>query len=438
VELSANEIDISSFGFSEAPTYAVLSVTAYINTAFESNAGKCSCIEVPLIVESATTTEVVASADVEMGVFPLVNTEDVLKFTINDTVIDVTVNSASSEGLVLLGEITDFAYEKNFDVGSQAINPEGLFFKPDGTKMYAICSTGDDVNQYTLSTAWDVGTAVYEKVFSVGGTPSEIFFKSDGTKMYVTCTQADRVKQYNLPTPWDVATATQVGDVDVDLQEPYPTGLFFKPDGTKMYITGFYSTAVNQYSLSASWDVETAVYEKLFDVGSQESDPEGLFFKPDGTKMYIIGIGSKTVNQYALSIPWDAGTAVYEKLFGIGDHEDEPQGLFFKPDGTKMYVIGTTGKDVDQYTLPADTTLWDTAMFCNYTLTIPEQTHAPTAVTVPDRSTAESLASSVWGDDGKIVQTYDQVYKVGRALQYKLQASTGLEVHKVKYDLERA
>jgi len=53
------------------------------------------------------------------------------------------------------------------------------------------------------------------------------------------------------------------------------------------------------------WDIDTAVYEKAFDVGSQESAPRGIFFKPDGTKMYIIGTNGDEVNQYALSTAWD-------------------------------------------------------------------------------------------------------------------------------------
>ena len=102
-----------------------------------------------------------------------------------------------------------------------------------------------------------------------------------------------------------------------------------------------------------------------------------------------------------------------------------------------MYVIGYGGAAVNQYNLSSNTTIWDTALYCTFTLTIPEQTHAPTTATILDRSTSNSIASSVWGQDGKIVHTFDPVHKIGRALQYNLQGTTDVEVHKVKYDLER-
>ncbi|GAJ11432.1 unnamed protein product [marine sediment metagenome] len=52
-------------------------------------------------------------------------------------------------------------------------------------------------------------------------------------------------------TPWDVSTADyDEKSKDVNAQEPYPYDVCFKPDGTKMYIMGFYNSTVYQYSLS--------------------------------------------------------------------------------------------------------------------------------------------------------------------------------------------
>jgi len=389
-----NEIDITSLALSSVPTAVSKPVTVHLNTAFEDTPGRCNCIDIPLTVDSSTTTGIVASITAESELFPLVSTDsiavdDELKVIVNDIVTDVIVSGVSAESLAILGDITDFVYEKLFSVASQETSPSGLFFKPDGTRMYVIGSSGDDVNQYNLSTPWDVGTAVYEKLFSVAS------------------------------------------------QETSPSGLFFKPDGTRMYVIGSSGDDVNQYNLSTPWDVGTAVYEKLFSVASQETNPQGLFFKSDGAKMYVIGYTGDDVNQYNLSTPWDVGTAVYEKLFSVASQETTPSGLFFKPDGTRMYVIGYGGAAVNQYNLSSNTTIWDTALYCTFTLTIPEQTHAPTTATILDRSTSNSIASSVWGQDGKIVHTFDPVHKIGRALQYNLQGTTDVEVHKVKYDLER-
>jgi DNA-binding beta-propeller fold protein YncE len=66
--------------------------------------------------------------------------------------------------------------------------PEGIAFNTDGTKMFVVGNTGDDVNEYDLSTAFDISTAVYSQNFSVAAQdidPSGVAFNTDGTKMFI-------------------------------------------------------------------------------------------------------------------------------------------------------------------------------------------------------------------------------------------------------------
>ena len=55
--------------------------------------------------------------------------------------------------------------------------------------MFVIGLDGDDVNEYTLSTGFDVSTASFVDSFSVAAqdtSPSGIAFNNDGTKMFVS------------------------------------------------------------------------------------------------------------------------------------------------------------------------------------------------------------------------------------------------------------
>ena len=246
------------------------------------------------------------------------------------------------------------SYVKNFSIAAQEANPTGVFFKPDGTAMYVIGVSGAAVYQYFLSTAWDVGTTSYVKNFSITAqenNPSGLFFKPDGTVMYVIGVTGDDVNQYSLSTAWDVGTATYVKVFSVVAQDTAPTGLFFKPDGTAMYVIGTTGDAVYQYSLSTAWDVGTASYVKNFSITAQETAPSGLFFKSDGTAMYVIGSTGDDINQYSLSTAWDIATASYVKNFSVAAQETIPQDVFFKPDGTAMYVIGVSADTVYQYAI---------------------------------------------------------------------------------------
>jgi len=253
-------------------------------------------------------------------------------------------------------DVSTAVYLQEFSVAAKEATPTGLFFKPDGTKMYTIGATGDTVDEYNLSTAWDISTAVYLQEFSVAAKesiPTGVFFKPDSTKMYTIGASGDTVDEYNLSTAWDISTAVYLQEFYVGAKENVPTGVFFKPDGTKMYTIGTSGDTVDEYNLSTAWNVSTAVYLQEFYVGAKDTSPQGLFFKPDGTKMYTIGSAGKTVDEYNLSTAWNVSTAVYLQEFSVAAKETGPAGVFFKPDGTKMYTIGDIGDTVDEYNLPA-------------------------------------------------------------------------------------
>jgi len=295
--------------------------------------------------------------------------------------------------------ISTASYVRTFSVSAQELTPTGFFFKSDGTEMYVIGrTTPRDVSQYSLSTAWNISTASYTTAFPtetqetdpsglflkpdglgmyvigesgddvneyvMGGfdlsaqmsNPQDVFFKSDGTKMYIVDTNADDVNEYSLSTAWDIQTASFVQNLSVNAQEAGPTGVFFKPDGTKMYIVGTVGREVNEYSLSTAWDISTATFVQNFSVSAQGTAPQFIFFKTDGTKMYIVETIGKNVNEYSLTTAWDISTASYDQAFSVSAQVTDPQGLAFKPDGTKMYLVDTFSDDVSEYSL---STAWD-------------------------------------------------------------------------------
>jgi hypothetical protein len=107
---------------------------------------------------------------------------------------------------------------------------------------------------------------------------------------------------YDPPTAWDISTASYKQNFSVATEETNSTGIFFKPDGTRMYITGNTGDDVNEYSLSTAWDVSSASYVQNFSVSAQDTAPLDIFFKPDGTQMFIIGNSTDSVYSYTLGV----------------------------------------------------------------------------------------------------------------------------------------
>ena len=247
----------------------------------------------------------------------------------------------------------------SFSVAAQDTLPSDIFFKPDGTKMYVAGDGGNDINEYNLSTAWDISTASFVQVFSVAGQDTGVagvFFKPDGLKMYVVGFTNDSVYEYTLSTAWDISTSSFVQSFSVSGQDTGPVALFFKPDGTKMYVTGQTGVDVNEYTLSTAWDISTASYAQNFSIVAQGSIPRGLFFKPDGTKMFT---SSPEIDEYALSTPWNISTASYIQNFSVAGQDASPLNLSFKDDGTKMYVVGAGNDAIYQYSTTIDSRTLD-------------------------------------------------------------------------------
>jgi sugar lactone lactonase YvrE len=247
-----------------------------------------------------------------------------------------------------------FYTDVSHDVSSEDTEPSGVFFKPDGTKMYLVGDSNNRIYQYSLSTAWDLSTLSYDSVsiLSQDTAPQGVFFKPDGTKMYLAGLGSGNIYQYSLSTGWDLSTASYDSVLlNITPDAVGVTGIFFKPDGEKMYLVGFTNDNVYQYSLSTGWDLSTASYDSVFfDISSEDTSPSGVFFKPDGTKMYISGDSNNRIFQYTLSTAWDLSTPSYDSISHyVGLEDTSPQGVFFKPDGVKMYMIGSLNDNVYQY-----------------------------------------------------------------------------------------
>lgn len=250
-------------------------------------------------------------------------------------------------------DLANASYDSvSFSVSGQDGSPFEVFFKPDGTKMYFSGDGGNKIYEYDLSTAWDVSSASFLQSFSVATqetNPVGLFFKPDGTKMYVAGSNGDDVNEYTLSTAWDISSATYAQNFSVAAQDILPVGIFFKPDGFKMYVLGRSGDDVNEYDLSTAWDISTAVFLQNSSVASQETQPFGLFFNPDGTRMFIVGYTGDDVNEYTLSTAWDTSTLSFVQNFSVLSQDNAPSGLFFKSDGSKMYIVGSGTDTIYQY-----------------------------------------------------------------------------------------
>jgi len=216
--------------------------------------------------------------------------------------------------------------------------------------------------------AWNINRIEYTDTTSIVNQDTditEVFFRADGTSMYIVGNTTDRIYQYTLSIPWDITTASNVSTANIAPQDTNVQGLYIKDDGTRMFTVGVSNDAVYEYRLATPWMVNTASIITSKSIVSEEASARAIEFSKDGVNMYIVGTLSDTVYQYTLTTPWQVDTASYSgKSLSVVSRDNFPTALRFKSDGTKLYVIGQQNDSLLEYSM---TTAYDisTATFTN-------------------------------------------------------------------------
>jgi hypothetical protein len=239
---------------------------------------------------------------------------------------------------------------------------KGLFLSNTGHRAYSIGDTTDRVREYALSTNYQINTASHDTNANVSVSaqdtlPTGLFFNPDGTRMFIVGTSSDRAWQYELSTPWQVNTATHTAGANVSVasQDATPQSVFFNNVGSKMYITGTTTGKVYEYDLSTNWQVNTATHTSTANLTPAtilSSTLKAGRFSSNGHKLYLSVANSITqigaIRQYNCSTPYRINNATLEVVYSIiplhangaasGTVGVGLDGLFFHPDGTTMFT----------------------------------------------------------------------------------------------------
>ena len=138
----------------------------------------------------------------------------------------------------------------------------------------------------------------------------------------------------------------------------------------KKYL-GIIALIIFIFSNSTSFAAVKQYVDNLLIANGIQQQPTGIVFNPDGTRMYISGIDSDRVIQYSLTTPFDisTGTLLSDQHCAIDDIDGhgglDPINFRFNGDGTKMFILDTINgntESIDTYSL---TTPYDIST-CSY------------------------------------------------------------------------
>ena len=244
------------------------------------------------------------------------------------------------------------------------------FYISDGTQFNKIGK--DELSQFSeISVVNDVNTWYLsaDNILDLNppeSNPTGITFKPDGTKMFTIGYSRNRVQMYDLSTAWDITSAGSATESEYLVQGGLSStqeDFFIDSSGTRMYVLSRSSDSVGQFTLNTAWDISDITFVQDIHVNSTsdggfvtgEPDPAGITFKPDGTIMYIVGYNQDKVQQIPLSTAWDISTHGTITSISLSP-ANASQGIQFSVNGKEMYILDYSLDGIAHFTL---STAWD-------------------------------------------------------------------------------
>ncbi len=263
-----------------------------------------------------------------------------------------------SVGFDLSSTVTHLGFISNHEDGlgphdplrdTGGFRPQDIEFSNDGSKMFLPMHAGtgtSGVHQLDMSTPFDISTADSEYYFApasvTSGTPTGIEFNGTGTKMFLSV--GSEINEYTLSSAFDLqSTVTLVRSVDLSAQtDPNDDGdkpikeLIFNDNGTILFVTNKNPHNIYEYSLSSAFDLSNVTFiAKTVDnfvrtapAAGFEASPAALAFNDTGSKLFFAGRDRNTViesslpGNYTLNLPTLSSHVPADDATGVSEVAD--------------------------------------------------------------------------------------------------------------------
>jgi DNA-binding beta-propeller fold protein YncE len=222
----------------------------------------------------------------------------------------------------------------------------------DGTSITGASIDGQEVQEITINGkvvfrgAGDLNSLNKIRSVSLSSNIEGVAVSKDGTRIYLTNEGANRIDEYELSTPYDISTATNkrtrnTGNEEGAHIELDGNSFIFGDDGNGVATQLFFDTAFNLNSVST-----TTSFDASDQIGTSQ---QAVAMSYDGTKFYTIGRSPARLAQYSLSNPFDISSGSVDATIDLtnlfGFEPGNLAGMDLTTDGYFMYITEGDGSD---------------------------------------------------------------------------------------------
>lgn len=248
-------------------------------------------------------------------------------------------------------DLSTASADGSLDVSGQMADGRGVALSSDGSTLYVFDGDNDNMDEYALSTAWDVTTASHvasNSINTYGTIPQDIEIGENGDHLYVLA--SDTVNYYEMSTSWDTGTATRVGGYDFST---YGGGqaVEFRDDGTEMFVFGQTNQNVYKFTLSTAWDPTTGSLSQTYDVaGSDGEYADGMHFRNDGSQLFLLSnnaVSNHDTSNSVSGLSVSDGAGVSTSFGGFADGETKTKAIDLSTSSTSLDFSASGGQSID-------------------------------------------------------------------------------------------
>jgi len=259
--------------------------------------------------------------------------------------------SGGGGGSGAYGDLSALTVSSSLDTSSEGVDVQGIRFIDSGTLL--LVSLADTIQEYTLSTPYDISTASVGgslDVSSEGFTQQTVSVNDDGTKLYVP-TLDSFIYEFDLSAAYDITTASLNKSTEFTYaNEDHPTNVEFNSDGTKAIIGAGQEDDLTEWTLSTPYDLDTLSLVQIFD--TQQIIPgdkqKGITVANSGTQIFIasgnsVNGGNDEIYRLQLGSEFDLSSVAEDDSVVLTNEASNVHDVAVKPDGAKLYTV-----DIDE------------------------------------------------------------------------------------------
>jgi WD40 repeat protein len=253
---------------------------------------------------------------------------------------------------------------------------------PDATMVFVTGTSWAKATNYDyLTLAYDAttGSEVWQKRYHGGGRPAwgdgdrakALRVSPDGSTVFVTGESSQYGHAHYATVAYDASTGTRLWAVRPERGGSYEAdALSVSPDGSAVIVTGM---AEDPRPMDREWGYLTIVYDASTGArlwsdryehrGKGYDRARDVEVSPDGTKVFVTGSSAGTGDDedyVTIAYDMDTGSRLWTARHSApGDTDDDARALSVSPDGTEVFVTGSSaGSSTIAYDADTGAALW--------------------------------------------------------------------------------